>query len=97
MREVISVLKCIAEEWCNIGTIPEIDWNRMRMMEFQEVLQFRNSLLTQQKNKGCLLCNDFEDHVRSLIPLQVHRIFNDAILVFYHTYRKRSACKDNHA
>ncbi|KAJ3855058.1 antiviral helicase [Lentinula lateritia] len=62
MREVISVLKCIVEEWCNIGTIPEIDWNRMRMMEFQEVLQFRNSLLTQQENKGCLLCNDFEDH-----------------------------------
>ncbi|KAJ3905845.1 antiviral helicase [Lentinula edodes] len=62
MREVISVLKGIAEEWCNIGTIPEIDWNRMRMMEFQEVLQFRNSLLTQQENKGCLLCNDFEDH-----------------------------------
>ncbi|KAJ3895777.1 antiviral helicase [Lentinula edodes] len=62
MREVISVLKGIAEEWCNIGTIPEIDWNRMRMMEFQEVLQFRDSLLTQQENKGCLLCNDFEDH-----------------------------------
>ncbi|KAJ4472467.1 antiviral helicase [Lentinula edodes] len=62
MREVITALKGIAEEWCNIGIIPEIDWNRMRMMEFQEVLQFRNRLLTQQENKGCLLCNDFEDH-----------------------------------
>ncbi|KIK70472.1 hypothetical protein GYMLUDRAFT_65706 [Collybiopsis luxurians FD-317 M1] len=62
MREAASMLQSIAEEWCQSGNIPEIDWNRMRMMEFQEALQSRNSLLTQLEQKGCLLCKEFEDH-----------------------------------
>ncbi|KAJ4485612.1 antiviral helicase [Lentinula aciculospora] len=62
MCEVISVLQGITEEWCNTGIIPEIDWNRMRMMEFQEILQSRNTVLTRLDNKACLLCNEFKDH-----------------------------------
>lgn len=64
MREAISALQDISQEWHSNGTISEIDWNRMRMMEFQEVLQLRNSLLTRLEGKGCLLCNDFKNHVR---------------------------------
>ncbi|KAF9075050.1 antiviral helicase [Rhodocollybia butyracea] len=62
MREAISALQDVCGEWQATGTIPEIDWNRMRMMEFQELLQSRNSLLKRLEPKGCLLCNDFSDH-----------------------------------
>ncbi|KAJ3797700.1 antiviral helicase [Lentinula aff. detonsa] len=62
MRETIIALQRIAEEWCSTGIIPEIDWNRMRAMEFQEILQSRNSLLTRLETKSCLSCNDFEAH-----------------------------------
>jgi len=62
MREAVSALQDISDEWRNNATIPEIDWNRMRMMEFQELLQSRNSLLTRLEDKGCVLCSDFENH-----------------------------------
>ncbi|KAJ3769464.1 antiviral helicase [Lentinula raphanica] len=62
MREAIVALQEIVEEWCNTSHIPEIDWNRMRMLEFQEILLSRNNLLTRLKTKDCPSCADFDAH-----------------------------------
>ncbi|KAF5392467.1 hypothetical protein D9757_002240 [Collybiopsis confluens] len=62
MREAQSLLQNIAQEWHQGGSIPEVDWNRMRLMDFQETLQTRNNLLVRLEGKGCLLCKDFDDH-----------------------------------
>ena len=35
----------------------------MRMLEFQEILNRRNSLLTQLDGKQCIACPDFDEHV----------------------------------
>jgi antiviral helicase SKI2 len=63
MREVIKSLAEIVEEWISAGTIPEVEWIRMRSLDFQEVLRARNELARQLDKYTCTLCGDFEHHV----------------------------------
>jgi len=69
MNEVVSLLGTVSEEWSKSGSIPEIDWGRMRMLEFQEALAARNELIKRLPGYACLLCENFEDHVSLFIPL----------------------------
>ncbi|KAK7465266.1 Antiviral helicase ski2 [Stygiomarasmius scandens] len=73
MNEVISLLETVSEEWSNSGTIPEIDWGRMRMLEFQEALAARNELIKRLPGYACLLCENFEDHYSILHAEKVLR------------------------
>ena len=66
MNNAVSSLNDIAREWEKAGSIPEVDWNRVRALEFQEVLRKRNELAQGLKGKACLLCGNFKDHVCSI-------------------------------
>ena len=72
MNEAVSLLRGILDEWTQRearidehGEIPEVDWGRMRQLEFQEALRSRVAIAKRLEGKGCVLCQQFEEHVRS--------------------------------
>ena len=64
-QEATTQLENLANEYSNSGHIPEVDWARMRVFEFQELLSRRISLARDLEGLSCVLCEDFEQHVRS--------------------------------
>lgn len=67
MREAVKSLASIVEEFISAGTIPEIDWARIRSLEFQEALRSRGELVRRLDKYACTLCSDFEHHVNLLL------------------------------
>ncbi|KAF9444604.1 ATP-dependent RNA helicase [Macrolepiota fuliginosa MF-IS2] len=63
MREGIAALSLTLQEWL-VGdeSIPEVDWSKIRSLDFQETLQRRNILRKRNSDKECLLCPDFIQH-----------------------------------
>lgn len=59
----LSALKEMYESLRSGGTIPEVEWTRMRQLDFQEALKGRNSLAERLKSMSCQLCADFAEHV----------------------------------
>ncbi|KAF7307318.1 ATP-dependent RNA helicase [Mycena indigotica] len=62
MREALALLQGLVDEWNASTVIPEVDWARMRSLEFQETLRARNSRVEKLSGRECLLCGDFERH-----------------------------------
>lgn len=54
------------EELTSLPELPEVEWTRLRALEFQEVLRQRTSYLDRIAKLGCQLCENFEDHVSEL-------------------------------
>lgn len=71
MRDVIKSLEWIVEEWIASGPVPEIDWARMRSLDFQEVLRSRNELTARLNGNVCVSCDDFEQHVSDCIYISL--------------------------
>lgn len=63
MREAAASLNDLAEEWLVAGSVPEVDWGRVRTLEFQETLRSRETLMQRLQRFGCALCEKFEQHV----------------------------------
>jgi hypothetical protein len=63
MHDALQSLQNLVEEWLPLPTIPEVDWARMRSLDFQECFRARNELANMLSNSPCLLCNDFNEHV----------------------------------
>ena len=63
MQGVVA-LGALARDWASNGTIPEADWGRMKTLEFQEALRARARLLDLIKAPACVLCGEFDHHVR---------------------------------
>lgn len=64
MKEGVVALSAVLQEWiANDGAIPEVDWGKMRSLEFQETLQRRNTVWGQNSDRGCLQCPEFNSHV----------------------------------
>jgi antiviral helicase SKI2 len=72
MNETISLLEAVASDWISSGHIPEVDWSRMKSLEFQEALASRNKLVKQLDSYACVLCENFDDHVSHLFLFLVH-------------------------
>jgi antiviral helicase SKI2 len=51
------------EELTSLPELPEVEWTRLRALEFQEVLRQRTSYLERIAKLGCQLCENLEDHV----------------------------------
>ncbi|KAJ7109788.1 antiviral helicase [Mycena epipterygia] len=62
MRDALELLQGLVAEWSTSTTIPEVDWARMRALDFQDTLRSRNSLVKRLESRACLLCSDFGDH-----------------------------------
>ncbi|KZT72960.1 ATP-dependent RNA helicase [Daedalea quercina L-15889] len=67
MQEAIRALASVLEEWLQSDAIPEVDWSRMRSLEFQETLRSRNERAKRLVNAQCTSCPDFDNHY-----LQIH-------------------------
>ncbi len=63
MKEGINSLGSIIQEWMKAGAISEVDWSRLRSLEFQEILRSRDSLIKELKRAQCTECPDFTEHV----------------------------------
>ncbi|KII94033.1 hypothetical protein PLICRDRAFT_171718 [Plicaturopsis crispa FD-325 SS-3] len=62
MREAIGSLNDLTKEWATSETIPEVDWSKMRSLDFQEILRTRNALAKRLEGHACTLCGDFDHH-----------------------------------
>lgn len=90
MREAIDSLDQVARSWSSSETreITEVDWTRMRSLNFQEVLQSRNEIEKRLQNKTCTLCANFDTHVstchllfgQKLTPTQYEILHGEKVL-----------------
>ncbi|KIM88714.1 hypothetical protein PILCRDRAFT_2912 [Piloderma croceum F 1598] len=62
MDEAVNSLAEIVKEWVSAGTVSEVEWIRMRSLDFQEALRARNELAKRLDQYSCTLCGDFEHH-----------------------------------
>lgn len=65
MNEGIAALRPLVNEWVDVGVITEVVWNRVRVLEFQDLLRSRNSLAKHIRDKECLKCPEIAKHVRA--------------------------------
>lgn len=70
MRTAVELLGEVVKSWIvdserrtSDRKIPEVDWRKMRSLEFQETLQSRGVLERANRDRSCLLCPDFDSHV----------------------------------
>ena len=64
MKEGVAALQPHINEWIDTGAISEVDWSRVRVLEFQEILRSRNSSAKHLEDKECLKCPEIAKHVR---------------------------------
>lgn len=62
MLEIINSLQILVHNWKTAGTIPEVNWDRIRTLDFQEALRSRNDLAKRRQGLSCTLCSEFYDH-----------------------------------
>jgi antiviral helicase SKI2 len=71
MRTAVELLEEVVQSWiadskgASERKIPEVDWRKMKALEFQETLQSRGELERKNRDRSCLLCPDFDIHVGS--------------------------------
>ena len=76
MQTTVELLEEVVRSWIidSEGSpdrkIPEVDWGKMRSLDFQETLQYRRVLEKINCGKSCLLCPEFDIHVSSF---RIHR------------------------
>ncbi|KAH9897909.1 antiviral helicase [Cubamyces lactineus] len=62
MNAAIRLLRDVLGEWLQAGSIPEVDWGRLKSLEFQELLRARNELVPRLERCACTSCPNFDDH-----------------------------------
>ncbi|KAI0673626.1 antiviral helicase [Trametes maxima] len=62
MNAAIGALKDVLNGWLKLDSIPEVDWSRLRALEFQELLRARNELVPRMNSFACTACPNFEQH-----------------------------------
>ena len=70
MRETANHLQEVVRSWVvdsergsSDRKIPEVDWRKMKSLNFQEALRSRGTLEERNSNRSCLLCPEFDVHV----------------------------------
>lgn len=63
MNNAIAQLGDLTSEWAKNSHIPEVGWARVRALEFQELLNRRNTLVKRLEGSACALCKEFGPHV----------------------------------
>lgn len=70
MEEVVEQLHAVVTEWQATmppQLFPEVEWSKMRQLEFQESLRSRDALAVRLQGKSCVSCEHFKEHVRKTI------------------------------
>ncbi|WRT70395.1 uncharacterized protein IL334_007393 [Kwoniella shivajii] len=55
-------LTILHEDLSTLPELPEVDWSRIRTVEFQEAIRQRAILHDRLVKLGCQLCEDFQEH-----------------------------------
>lgn len=69
MRDAVVSLNDLAMSFEQANAIPEIDWSRLRGLEFQEALRERLALAKKLDDSQCVLCPNFNEHVSVSLPM----------------------------
>ncbi|KAF9270829.1 ATP-dependent RNA helicase [Marasmius fiardii PR-910] len=62
LNQTVTLLLEVLSDWKTTGSIPQIAWDKIRMLDFQETLIARDSLVSRLEGKTCVLCEDFGKH-----------------------------------
>ncbi|KAG6878176.1 hypothetical protein C0993_011249 [Termitomyces sp. T159_Od127] len=62
MKDGIAALETLVDEWLFLDAIPENEWDRMRALDFQDLLHARKSRIQKLLGKTCTACSNFMDH-----------------------------------
>ncbi|KAG6873825.1 hypothetical protein C0995_010437 [Termitomyces sp. Mi166 len=62
MKGGIAALQTLVDEWQSPGRMSENEWEKMRALDFQDLLQTRNSIIQRLSKRSCTICGDFMDH-----------------------------------
>ncbi|KAG9011591.1 hypothetical protein FRB93_002652 [Tulasnella sp. JGI-2019a] len=62
MQRTAVALQELAHEWVDVGEIEEVEWDKIRTLEFQDALRARDAYVKRSSGKACLLCEDFQAH-----------------------------------
>lgn len=74
MLDGIKSLSGILQDWLTSQKdIPEVDWSKIRLLDFQETLQQRNMIVQRNSNRGCLQCSSFIPHYTIIHGEQILR------------------------
>lgn len=65
LEEIVKSWIVNSERGISNRKIPEVDWGKVRLLEFQETLLSRGVLEGENRDRSCLLCPDFDKHVSS--------------------------------
>lgn len=66
MNNTIRALQEVLGEWLQADSVPEVDWSKLRALEFQETLRARDALVPRLGQFACTSCPQFEEHVSYL-------------------------------
>ncbi|KAF7307331.1 ATP-dependent RNA helicase [Mycena indigotica] len=83
MREALALLQGLVHEWNASTVIPEVDWARMRSLEFQETLLARNSRVEKLSGRECLLCGRVACEINSINELVLTELILENTLASY--------------
>jgi hypothetical protein len=69
-------LAVLHEELGGLGyaDLPEVDWARLKQLQFQEVVRQRALTMDRLSKLGCVLCEEFDEHVSSHLDDLADRI-----------------------
>ncbi len=70
INDTLESLSALHQDLTSVPVLPEVEWSRMRMVDFQEVLRQRNKLVKRIDGMACRLCADFDEHVSVMASLQ---------------------------
>jgi hypothetical protein len=90
MKDGIAELQLLLDEWLLSGCIPEVDWERIRDLKFQEILRSRDVMIDQLSTRGCKLCPEFFDHASSLLYCKGSY---EHLTARHHSWAKSSTCQ----
>lgn len=62
-EKMMNALAVLHEDLASLPEVPEVEWTRMRAVEFQDLLRGRLTLSDRIAKLGCQLCEDFDGHV----------------------------------
>lgn len=68
-QTTVEVLKTLYQELAESPELPEVEWTRLRDLEFQEMLRHRIGLTDRLSRLGCQRCPNFEESVRNFIVI----------------------------
>ncbi|WWC91541.1 uncharacterized protein L201_006487 [Kwoniella dendrophila CBS 6074] len=64
--DALHNLTLLHEELSSLPELPEVDWSRIRSVEFVDAIRQRAILNDRLSKLGCQLCEDFQDHYATL-------------------------------